>query len=184
VACLQEIAAVDPPNCAIDAREPTDPADARVRFGWDAITFILPCDLSAVGPADFAVTVVPAVGEPPRIAQVTVNDDRGTVRLDRPIDAGRWTCITYVAADVMGCIGSLPADANSDRASLNTDVRTLTDNLDGSLFTPLNLPHCDLDRSGRCTPADVLTALDLLNGSDAFDSWNGRSLPLCPSLPQ
>jgi len=35
----------------------------------------------------------------------------------------------------------------------------------------------DLDRSGLATPADLPTAIDLLNGAGAFAVWAGVSLP-------
>jgi hypothetical protein len=42
-------------------------------------------------------------------------------------------------------------------------------------------PRCDLDRSGKCTPLDLWTMMNGLNGS-GFAAWNGAELPsLCPS---
>jgi len=178
VGCISGI----PLNCAIDARQPHDPPDAGVRSVWNAITFMLACDLNAVRTGDFTVTVVPEVPDPPTIDQVTVNDHTATVTLNRPIDAGHWTCLTYIAANVMTCLGFLPGDVNGDPTSNAADVESLTSKLAGPAIPP---PwECDLDRSGSCTPADILTAVDLLNGADAYDPWLNKSLTdPCPSAP-
>ena len=44
--------------------------------------------------------------------------------------------------------------------------------------------QCDLNRSGGCTAADLLRAIDLLNGGgDSYDEWLDRTIfpPDCPS---
>jgi hypothetical protein len=86
----------------------------------------------------------------------------------------------------------VPADVNGDGntdltedppGTFNSaDVRSLVDSLDG-LSAPLATWQCDLDRSGFCTPADILTGVDLLNGAGEFTVWADMTLPVCPSAP-
>jgi hypothetical protein len=80
-------------------------------------------------------------------------------------------------------LGSLPADANSDRTSAPVDILDIIDNLNGVLVPPLADHQCDIDRSALCAPADILSEIDLLNGASGFLVWNGKTLPVCPSAP-
>ena len=52
----------------------------------------------------------------------------------------------------------------------------LIDFLNG-LPPPLEIWQTDIDRSGEANSADILTEIDLLNGADCFDPWNGATLP-------
>jgi hypothetical protein len=80
-------------------------------------------------------------------------------------------------------VGFLPGDVDGSGTSNADDVSLLIEHLRGALDPPLPTWQCDVDRSGRCTAADLLRAIDLLNGGDDYDAWLGRSIfPAdCPS---
>ena len=37
----------------------------------------------------------------------------------------------------------------------------------------MHLEECDIDRSNACAPQDILSAIDLLNGAEALEPWEG-----------
>jgi hypothetical protein len=45
------------------------------------------------------------------------------------------------------------------------------------------LAQCDIDRSGRCAPMDILTEVDVLNGAEMFAVFNNQTIGTssCPS---
>lgn len=179
-----------PPNCAIDARQPHAPGDPGALQGWNsvALTFDAACNVSDVTPDDFTVSCNP-VGPPcPLITGVTPVGQTVTVQLSSVIPAGKWTCITHTASTEQVCIGSLPADVNSDLTALPgdpedpRDIFALIDCLNG--VGACQIWQCDCDRSILCAPADILCVIDLLNGANDFLVWNGKSLAAaCPSAP-
>jgi len=175
----------DPPNCAIDARQPYPPNTPGLPQGWNsvALTFGTGCSVSGVTPGDFTVSCNPAGPPCPTITGVTPVGQTVTVRLSGVIPAGKWTCITHNSSGEQVCIGSLPADANGDRTSAPVDILEIIDNLNLVRVPPLTINQCDIDRSNLCAPADILSEIDLLNGANGFLVWNGRNLPVCPSAP-
>jgi hypothetical protein len=86
-------------------------------------------------------------------------------------------------------VGILPADSNWSRVSNISDILdpvtpsavNLTNNLRGMVSPALRMEQCDMDRSLLCTGADVLEAVDLLNGAEFYDAYNSAFLPECPS---
>jgi hypothetical protein len=172
-----------PQNCSIDARQPFPPGNSNSPEGWDAITFTFDCsDTSNLTKNDFSVSTTPP-GTAPAITGVTFDGASITVNLSGPIPPGAWTCVEFVPSGAKRCLGFLPADANSDRTAAPVDILDIIDNLNNVRQPPL-LPHqCDLDRSERCAPDDILTEIDLLNGASGFLDWNGKTLPVCPSAP-
>jgi len=161
-----------PPNCAIDARYPTNPVGAPPSV-WDAVqlTFNGACNVNALGPGDFVSTIP--------IEAVVADGSGVTVHLAHAIPAGAWTCIEHTAGGEKVCLGALPADVGGDRTSSAADVLELIDELNGTrLPPPLEIWQCDVDRSNVCNPADVLGVIDMLNAG-----WNNQSLPVCPAGP-
>jgi hypothetical protein len=98
------------------------------------------------------------------------------VVLQRDIEPGVWTTVTHVDSGASVQIGYLPGDVSGDGIAEPTDIPELIRVLHG--FGP-TLPEwsTDIDRSGLLAPADVLRAVDLLNGADAYEVWNSRTLP-------
>jgi hypothetical protein len=174
--------ASDPPNCAIDARQPHNLNNAAEVYGWESITLEFDCTAAATPPsevADYTVTV--ESGDAPTIVSVVVDGNNATLNLDGPIPAGQWTCFSLTAdAGQQSCLGYLPADADSDRTAAPADILKVIDHLNGVDVRPVY--SVDMDRDGDPAPADILRVIDLLNGAGAFDPWLDQSLSACPSL--
>jgi hypothetical protein len=183
--CDPHVRYTSPPNCAIDARQPSNP-NGTGQAGWDSmeLTFDLP-GFPLPPPTAFSVDQVP-LGQfetPPSIESMTVNGDKATLHFNRKISLKAWTCVSYACDSQRFCIGHLPGDVNSDRMSSAVDILKLIDNLHGQVQPPYVMHQCDIDRSGICAPADILRVIDLLNGADVYDPWLGQTIPPCPSVP-
>jgi hypothetical protein len=133
------------------------------------------CETTNGGLGDNAITnVVEAVGV-------------YTLTLARPITAGAATTITYtndINARTTATFISHPANANGNATSTAGDVLDLIQALRGVVILPSGMFSQDIDKSGLIGPPDVLEALDLLNGSDAYAVWNNTprptAAPFCP----
>jgi hypothetical protein len=177
----------EPPNCSVGPRQPSDPSGAIVMTRNSmALRFDPPAtdDLTMM---DFSVREDPVGTEPIDIASLTLSDPEfgwATVTFSRPVTEGAWTCVTYLSEPpVEVCAAPLPGDVDSNRLVDSADVQKLVDHLNGVLDPPLNLASCDIDRSGRCGPADLLREMDLLGAAEAYSPWLGQTLPPCPSAP-
>jgi hypothetical protein len=182
------IVSSDPPNCAIDARQPSDPAfnpppdqGCRNPAGWRSISVTFDGDATGLAPDDFTVEVHPGPAAAPAIIAVNSTADPNTVvlELDGFIPTGKWTCITHDDSGTGVCLGFLPGDVNGDRTTGPVDILAVIDNLNGQVQPPYPIWQCDVDRSGVCGPADILRVIDLLNGADCYDPWLGIPLPQC-----
>ena len=166
----------DPPNCAIDARQPSDP-DGSNPAGWDEVVVTMSGTDCVSGPGDFVVSEVGGTGGVPIIMDVVqVNANTYRLVLDGVIEPNAWACFAFGPDET--CIGSLPANANSDTTSNGSDIDALIAHLNAP---SLEMWQCDIDRSEFCGPVDLLRAVDLLNGADAYDVWDGELIPVCPS---
>ncbi len=176
VGCV--IVSTDPPNCAIDARQPSKP-DGTEPAGWNSIdlTFSDASCAAAVGPGDFSVSVHPAE-TPPTITDAIKDGATVTLVFDRLISTGKWTCVTY--ADTTTCLGSLPGDVSAaDNTSAPADILYVIDCLNG--VRTCEMWQCDVDRSDMCGPPDILRVIDLLNGAGVYDPWLNVSMEVtCP----
>lgn len=173
------IAASDPPNCAIDARQPYAIDDSSVAQGWDSVALTFQCATASALPEDFAVSV--ETGAPPTITNVVLSGNTATLQLSRPIPPGQWTCITHLASGSQTCLAALPSDVNGDRTGAPADVLAVIDSLNG--VTPLPTYATDVDRSGTSGPEDILRVIDLLNGAGQFTPWLDATIGVCPSSP-
>ncbi len=174
------IASSDPPNCAIDARQTSNP-DGSNPDGWDAIELTLSCTTAGMTPADFVVEV--ESGTPPTIVNVTVEGNTATIELSGPIPAGQWTCFSLASDPSQeACLGYLPADADGDRTAAPADVLRVIDCLNG--VATCEVWQSDIDRDGTPAPADILRVIDLLNGADQLDEWLNVTIGVCPSGPE
>ena len=106
------------------------------------------------------------------------------LELDRDFPApGEWGCITYLPYDETVCVGSLPGDVNGNGTVETDDLLILIDNLNSDLNPRLDTLRCNIDRSRRCGPSDILRVIDLFAGAEAYQPWLGQGLPPCPSAP-
>ncbi len=172
-----------PPACAIDARQPHEVGGPGLVQGWDELVLMLDFDPGTGCVAgDFTVTTVPAEAVPPSISSVTADGGAQTLTLvlDRIITPEHWTCVTYDDTGEQWCMGSLPADVNSDGLSSVGDINRLIDCLNLAVAPPCDIWQTDIDRSGTAAPQDILRVIDLLNGANPFANWLTKSLPVCP----
>jgi hypothetical protein len=183
--CAGSPVAIDPLNCVVDARQPTE-LDGSAAAGWGSMTLTFgdapmfdPCSVTV---DDLGVREVPGGGLTTlEIADVTCNDDMFTVHLNRRILPGQWTCIRYFPTRAEFCMAHLPGDVNGDGTSAPSDILRLIDCLNG--VASCEQWQCDIDWSGVCGPPDVLRVIDLLNGAGVYEPWLNRGLPPCPSAP-
>jgi hypothetical protein len=167
-----------PPNCAIDARQPSEP-NGSVPDGWDSIAITFSGDTSAILPGDFDAYVFEGDPSPPTITDVELDGTTVTLRLSRRIPMQKWTCIRYVPTGRELCLNHLPANVSADNTSGPVDILWLIDCLNG--FRTCELWQCDANRTGLCDPADILRVIDLLNGAALYDPWLHASIAACPS---
>ena len=188
--CSRQLLSCNPGHCNLDARIGHNRLDASTRL--TPFQVVMTFSKSTTSPnmtaADFEVTVLPD-GAPPNINSLTPNPGDSkitTVSFLPRIQQTRWTCIREKGSNKRCCMGSLPPDADNSRISQLDDVFEVFDNLQGIVSPALTIEKCDIDRSVRCSPADLLMAVDVLTGADAFTPTMGDSLPAlvpaCPSM--
>ncbi len=168
----------DPPDRAIDARQPLDRVTQTVQ-GWSEVTIKFPRELGGVASGDFAVSQTTAGAGPIVVDVQPIDAERVRVVLDRPIDPGAWTTITHVPTETRVRLGFLPGDVNGDGTSAPVDILALVDFLNG-VGPDLPVWSTDIDRSDLAAPADILQEVDLLNGAVPYDVFNGATLPSIP----
>jgi len=175
-----EVAWIDPPNGAVDARYPTDPS-TWVPVG--VTTFrVRPPDPRGVG----CWELCDSLGQR-EIASVERRGDEHVITLSRPAFGGSVTVLTYRAADGAEPtyrFVSHPGDVNGDGTASASDILSLIDALNG-VATERNAPwgslSTDIDRSGASNAADVLALIDLFNGRGPFSPWINTRPPDCGS---
>ncbi len=171
----RQILAADPPNCSIDARRPAPSGEA-----WKTFRLTMDCgdtaDAASVGLWDVTQTG----GFPPSVSSVVADGADVIVTLTRPISSQRWTCLIFNPAPFgtrnRACFGILPADVDASLTSDMDDVGNVLDCVRGDVVGGCGDWQCDANRSGLCTPSDMLTAIDLLNGGSPFAPWDGESI--------
>jgi hypothetical protein len=146
--------------------------------GADNLACWTTCETTVIGPQN-EITGITGQG-----------DGTFTLALRRPISAGGVTTITYQAdggASYTGTFTFHPANVNGDGLADADDVATLVacclNQVCEPGLSPEEKPYrCDIDRSGNITPADMLRAIDLLNGGDQYAEWNNTSLPVADGV--
>ncbi len=179
-AVLPSIVQSDPPNCAIDARQPLRP-NGTAPNGWDAIDIQFSGSLSCLLESDFEVYELGQASSP--ICGIDRMGDSATVHLCQRIALGAWTCLRYIPTGQHVCLSHQPGDVDNDGTCGMTDIPSLVANLEGDVQPPYSMWQCDVDRSGLCTAADILRLVDLLNGAEAYSAWLGEEVSMCPSGP-
>ena len=178
-----DLLGVEPPNCAIDARQPHAIDDPNEKYGWNEL--VLHFSKNPIGmnlqPGDFEVQVVP-FGIAPFISDVVTDGTAQTVTvvLNPAIATLHWTCVSSIESGDQWCMGYVPADASQNQLSNATDIEALIDSINEIEVLPDYAT--DINRSGATTAQDILREIDLLNGASAFSSWMGaRLMEACPS---
>jgi len=186
---------VDPPSDIHDARQPHPVDDAAAAQGYDVFVVDAPetasadcwtvCESASSG-TNFVASYGPnkvcsisgsqcdTTADCVVSGEVCVADGHSRVTLDHPLMPGAFTTLTYQSTYldtvVTGRFTALPGDVNEDGQTTNGDLGALI----GCLSDPgtCGLRQCDLDRGGTCAGADLERLVDLLNGADAYVSWD------------
>ena len=169
------IVSSDPPDGAIDARQPSN-TDGSEPAGWAQVELVFDGVADALLPGDFSVEVEGA-GSARSVTDVLVTSGSDTVTLllnDR-IEPGCWTTIRHDFSGTAVRLGYLPGDADNDETSAPADILAVIDGLNG--VTALEVWQSDMDRDGTPAPADILRTIDLLNGAASYDPWLNVTLP-------
>jgi hypothetical protein len=120
-------------------------------------------------------------GSPNSITAVTANGD-GTLSIElvRPITAGTVTRISYTDDNGGVQTGKFiphPGNAGGIGAADGADIMAVVNALRGTVLLPWDTLSEDIDHSVLFTAADILEAVDLLNGAGEYASWSGTPLP-------
>jgi len=177
---LFSIVETDPPNCAIDARQPCNP-DGSNPQGWQAVELDLDNAGLYLTASDFDLTeegdgvdgTAPSITSLEYAGWHTVN-----VHLSDVIEPGGWTTIKHIPTTETVSLGYLPGDVNGDAKAAPADILWLIDCLNG--VRSCEIWQCDIDRSGVCGSQDILRVIDLLNGAGVYEPWLNVSIPECP----
>lgn len=176
-------------NCSLDARYPHAPTRTSPRFAGKSfvIDFTLPPTGLTAG--DFLVSQTPPSFPSPTIASISVQGTVATVTMSAQFADDRWTCIRHIDTDRAFCRANLPGDSDqsqlveiADIDALIVDLRSPVLGEDGEPYVPLGMHACDIDRSGICSPLDLLGSVNLLGGAEMFaPPWLGADLGfVCP----
>lgn len=174
------ILTTEPPDCAIDARQPCDP-DGSNPQGWQVVKLDLDGASLYLSASDFDVTEQDdgVDGTAPSITSVAYAGWQAVeLHLSERIEPGGWTTITHIPTGETVRLGCLPGDVSGDRTSASADILWVIDCLNG--VRTCEKWQCDVDRSDVCGPPDILRVIDLLNGAGEYGSWLNVSIPECP----
>jgi len=186
--CILENPESVPPNCSIDARQPTALNDANMRFGWNSVKLSFDCSTAGLTPASFSVTST-APGAAPTIMSVTPTGNDVTLNLSGPIRPSGWTCFTHMASMDQVCLGYLPCDVNQDGTCAAPDILGEIDCINNVATFDCEYFNTDIDRSdpgetGVPQAPDILRIIDLQNGAASFaPGFRDVSIGACPSAP-
>jgi len=182
------LAVADPPNNAVDARQPREPASPDP----SSIVIVLsfggrPAGISRT---DFAIEATGGVV--PLLTDVRVAGNDATLHFTGDYPQGHWLKITHLPTGASTCVGFLPADVSGNRTSQAADlidIGTVNTDLVACLDAVALPPHrascalhqADLDRSGAMNPQDLIRGIDLLSESGPYaPGFNNAALPPSP----
>lgn len=170
-----EIVGSDPPGDSIDAGRPVDPATLSAE-GWRFLTATFDGDVSGLSTGHFSIEKIGMGTTPVLNSLVPIGFEMVQLGFSSPIPAGAWTVVRHVDSGSAVRLGFLPGDVDGDGVSSAMDVAALAEELRAGMPT---LPGWsrDLDRSGFADLLDLMTAVELLIGSEPFEAWEGVSLP-------
>ena len=171
------VVASAPENEAIDARQPSDP-NGSDPAGWRSFDLTFNGETCLASPSDFFVSQEGGTPDPLGIAGFQrLVPDGVRILLNRIIDPAAWTTVTHDPTGESVRVGFLPGDANANGTSDSDDILAVIEHLNEQADPPFAIWQCDIDRSDSCGPADILRIVDLLNGAETYEIWNGRTLP-------
>lgn len=175
------VAWLDPPDGAVDTRQPFPPTDAGERQGIRS--FLVEAPPEAANLACWELSETAGDGSANRVVSASVEPDVGVrVVLERPITIGAVTTLTYRGDGSSANFTAHPANVNADAVADSADVTAFIDCCLNQQCSPTMLVEkayrCDIDHTGKVGPSDLMRLIDLLTGSEAFTpGWSGSSLP-------
>lgn len=166
----------DPPNGAIDARQPSEPDGTRPA-GWRVIQMMFDGPAPCLSLTDFYVAQTGGTLPAPSVVAVEAVSARAAhIWLSGPIEVRAWTTMAHVASGTGVRVGWFPGDVNADGTSNPKNPLALLDALNG-VVSPLPIWSMDVDRSGAAAPVDVLRVIDLLGGANTYERHLHATLP-------
>ncbi len=190
------IVGADPPSGTIDARQPHSAMTAQPRQGIGSPggvgTLAEPIRVQMIpqfADLENCFSLCETAPDPVKggnfISSVTfIGSGRYQILLDRAITAGEVTTIQYLGDLSFAQFTAHPGNVNADPATNLTDVIRLVDCCLGGLCSvPYGMRSCDLDRSTIVGPLDLLTAMNMLNGAEAYEEWLNTPRPTNSSCP-
>ncbi len=194
------LATIVPPQGTVDHLQDQTPAGELQGIGQVTMGFgEVVRDASTHGPVSastFTATLttdLPGL-EPPAVASVMQGlGGVYIVTLDRPITPGAWTTITANVEDLAGNpatnntldLGFLPGDVSGNLVANTQDLLAWVTGFNActAAFTcgdPAVLTQLDSNRDGLANTQDLLRLVQLLNGVNTQNPWNGVALPPQP----
>jgi hypothetical protein len=167
----------DPPNGSVAAGYVIDPSTG-LPIGGDRVELEMAGDIGALVSDDFEV--LSSAEEAPIITEVAVDGTTVSLQFDEPLPLGHCTLIRHLASGTQVRLKALPGDINGDEQTNTADLLDLIDHLGGHLDQPLESHQCDVNRSGACTPLDILAQIDLFNGAGGGPVWFNATVAACP----
>ncbi len=169
-----------PESCSIDPAQPSLP-DGAGMMGISSITLTYSNNVFGLTIDDFLIDATPGNASPPAVVGFAISGAEITFDFETPIPTREWICITDLFYGGMICVAAQPGDVDGNRLVAPGDD---VDALVGHLVAPvLPLRQCDIDRSGVCSPLDIMREIDLLNGAESYIEWRGRVMDVCPAAP-
>lgn len=189
-----------PADGAIDAREDVDSGTGLPR-GIEVLGVTFACFVGITptgdppGSADFQVS--DTSGQPVVVIAAAADDDcllNYPVVFGQAMRPGEWTTIAIsveelyapamppASAALTADVAFLPGDVDGNRVSNAGDAAALRIRLlQSGAMTPTLALAADIDRSGALTAFDLVREVDLLNGANTTQAWNGQVLPMKPN---
>ncbi len=189
----------DPADGTLDAREDRDESSLAAQ-GFDQFTVSFSCFVGVPpngnppGALDFQV--FDTLGGNLNISEVLATDNcllNFLLTTEQPIRPGAWTTIATLVEELYPPgmpptsamlyvdLGFLPGDVDGNSVTDPSDAAALALLLDvAAPLTPVTELAQDIDRSGALTAFDLVREMDLLNGANTAQPWNGVALPAKP----
>lgn len=185
------IAQASPRSGTVDARAPhpvnDDTPNQGIGSPAEPVEIIL--SESVIGSEecfDLCETIIDAEKGPNAVLSVTdLGLGRYQIVLERAITPGGVTTIRHLGDGSFVEYVAHPGNVNADALADASDLNVLVDCCVLGQCTPTwGLYSCDLDHSGTWAPADILMAIDMLNGAGTLTPASGTQLPVnagsCP----
>jgi hypothetical protein len=105
------------------------------------------------------------------------------ISLSGPIPAGGCATLTFTTAAPGQALRYeyLPGDSTMDGFANTLDPPAIVQAIEsGEANQPVNLARYDINRTGIVNTTDLLRLVQLLNGVNTTQVWNGASVVPCP----